>query len=523
MHLQHQEKSLIGLWAVLYVFVVVWCGTGQVWAQEPGQQEKAAVVDEAINGEWKIIAKSEGVKIVAQSIQKPGLVLINEKESKGSVTVEHGPLQIAEEWLLDKGFEQGRNFRNGTLYYFSIGAASVNAPPDDSRFIESRYLAFQRAELVAKAKTASFIGLDITTDRGSSDRTISPQERAELESLVNSSPTLKKNILQTGIAEDVYGLFQKAKRLAEAKLDQALADSGVDVETEKRAIENARIKRGKKQKRAEKKQHISEASMTAAACALANIQGTQIIQAFEGSMDGSYQVVVVSVWTQNLQRMVDSMSSGRAPHNLPIKIAKQEVTSQLPKNAQHLACLSGVRAYINQHGEHVLLSFGQAGVEVIGGRKDKAYELAGKKARLRAMINIRNFMGEKVAFKNVEQLREVLAMFGTKEEGNEEREYKAVSQFSELIQAEAKKQKITGIHGLQTFRFNHPFTDRPMVLKVMAWSPASQKTAAEVKEMIQRGADREEAEKPTAMDNKPRNPARKGVISSGEGGDLDAI
>lgn len=523
MHLQHQEKSLIGFLAVLYVFGVVWCGTGQVWAQEPGQQEKAAVVDEAINGEWKIIAKSDGVKIVAQSIQKPGLVLINEKDSKGSVTVEHGPLQIAEEWLVDKGFEQGRNFRNGTLYYFSIGAASVNALPDDSRFIESRYLAFQRAELVTKAKTASFIGLDITTDRGSSDRTISPQERVELESLVNTSPTLKKNILQTGIAEDVYGLFRKAKRLAEAKLDQALVDSGVDVETEKRVIESERIKRKEKQKRAEKKQHISEASMTAAACALANIQGTQIIQAFEGSMDGSYQVVVVSVWTQNLQRMVDSMSSGRAPYNLPIKKAKQEVTRQLPKNAQHLACLSGVRAYINQHGEHVLLSFGQAGVEVIGGRKDKAYELAGKKARLRAMANIRNFMGEKVAFKNIEQLREVLAMFGTKEEGNEEQEYKAVSQFSELIQAEAKKQKITGIHGLQTFRFNHPFTDRPMVLKVMAWSPASQTMAAEVKEMIRHGADREEAEKPPVMDNKLRNPARKGVISSGEGGDLDAI
>ncbi len=62
-----------------------------------------------------------------------------------------------------------------------------------------------------------------------------------------------------------------------------------------------------------------------------------------------------------------------------------------------------------------------------------------------------------------------------------------------------------------------------MVLKVMAWSPASQTMAAEVKEMIRHGADREKAEKPSAMDNKPRNPARKGVISSGEGGDLDAI
>lgn len=69
----------------------------------------------------------------------------------------------------------------------------------------------------------------------------------------------------------------------------------------------------------------------------------------------------------------------------------------------------------------------------------------------------------------------------------------------------------------------HPFTDKPMVLKVMAWSPKSQAMAGEVKEMIQYGAPAtEQATKPFAV-TPHSTPARKGVISSGAGADRDAF
>jgi len=277
-----------------------------------------------------------------------------------------------------------------------------------------------------------------------------------------------------------------------------------------------------KQDKFRRLRHVSEASLKTAASAFADVQGTQVIQSFEGSYHKNYQVVVITLWSLNLQRMVDSMQRGTAPKSLPRRQAKKELVKQLPKDPNELACLTGVRAYINQEGEHVLLAFGQAGVRVLGGREDKAFELAGKKARLRAMAAIRTFMGEKVAFTASEKLREVLALYvDESQEGEGAQEYKSISQFEESIQATAKKQRVTGMHGLVTRELTHPFTDKPMVLKVMTWSPSSQAMAREVKRVIEKGPEATAPAKPKGSP-KAETPARKGIISSGKGADTDA-
>lgn len=407
--------------------------SSNVIAQEPGQGEEIPVSMEISGDDWKVIATSPGVEIVSQSVQNPGQVLV----------AGENPLDTAQDWLIEQGFEEGRNLYKDKLLYISIGSAVVNAKPDDPTFIDSRYLAFQRAELEAKAKTAIFLGVDITTERGSSEREINPKERAELEKIVNASPTMRKKFTDSGIAQDIYGLFQKAKRLADAKLDQMLDETGVDAAAENTLIQKQQRKREANKNRSERLRNISETSMKAAASAFADVQAMQTYQTFEGSKRGGYQVVVITLWSQNLQRLVDTMSAGGAPYQLPKRQAKQEVSKQLPQDPQKLACLSGVRAYINQRGEHVLLAFGQSGVEVIGGREDKAYELAGKKARIRSMAAVRNFMGEKVAFHNVEELREVLALYADEVAGGEgESDYKSISQFSEMIKAEAKNRRL---------------------------------------------------------------------------------
>ena len=216
------------------------------------------------------------------------------------------------------------------------------------------------------------------------------------------------------------------------------------------------------------------------------------------------------------------MRTGRSYGVLPRRQAKKEVAKQLPSDPNKLACLTGVRAYINQNGEHVLLAFGQSGVQVIGGREDKAYELAGKKARLRAMAAIRSFMGERIAFSASEKLAEALGLFVDEYQSKgKAQEYKSISQFQEKIQAVAPSQKITGLHGLMTRELKHPFTDRPMVLKVMAWSPSSQAMARKVKRIIERGPGRP-LPSTTLKRRQEQVPARKGIISSGSGADKDA-
>jgi len=509
--------SVCSLRTIRFIAVGIACtvallcgGVAASMAQAPGQQEKDAVSIEL--KQWQVLAVSPGVKIVSQNRQTPGKLLPSGEN----------PLDTAYNWLADQGLEEGRNVYKGKLLYVSVGSASVNAIPSDPKYIDSRFLAFQRAELEAKAKTAIFLGVDLTTERGGSEREINPEERVELEAIVRAGTTLNKNIECMGISKAVYGLFRKAHLLAEAKLDKALAESGVDVEAEEMKARKRQKETRAKKDRMKNLRNISQASLKAAASAFAEVEGAQIIQSFEGSYHNNYQVVVVTLWSHNLQRMVDCMRWGTAPSRLPRKQAKEEVARQLPTDTEELACLTGVRVYINQTGEHVLLAFGQAGVEVLGGREDKAFELAGKKARTRAMAAMRNFMGEKVAFASSEALTEALALYAQEYKGDTgAQDYRSISQFQEKIEAEAKKQKITGLQGLMTTELKHPFTDKPMVLKVMSWSPSSQAMSQEVKQAITYGAD-EEVKTKQAVKDKVEGPARKGIISSGKGADKDA-
>jgi hypothetical protein len=482
--------------------------TAGAFGQQPGEAEKAAVSADA--EQWQVLATSPGVQVVSEQQKHPGKILFSDQK----------PKDAAYNWLMEKGLEEGRNIFKGKLLYISVGSASVNATPQHQNYLDSRYLAFQRAELEAKAKTAIYLGVDLTTKRGSSEREISPAERAALREIYQASRELQQNAEKTGVSDQISGLFNKGVRLTEAKLDNALKETGVDMEKEK---QQRQAKEAVQQDRMQRLTSISSASVKAAASAFTQVQGTQVIQAFEGSYHGNYQVVVVILWSKNLERMVKMMENGTAPMPLPKKQAKEMVVQQLPDNDMEMACLTGVRAYINQRGEHILLAFGQAGVDVIGGREDKAFERADHKARLRAMAALRNFMGERVAFSATEELEEALALYVSNYEGGGgESEYHAVSQFNQLISAQAEKQKITGVQSIYYKELKHPFTEKPMVFKVMAWSPESQAMAREVKRMIEQKSIVTPSSRPQQKIRQQQTPAKKGTISSGKGADEEA-
>ncbi|OCC14202.1 putative periplasmic protein [Dissulfuribacter thermophilus] len=505
----HRSMLLVAAGCLIVMLVSI---VSSIDASGPEADEKAAVASEV--QEWRVFATSPGVKILSESTSHPGVVLPHGRN----------PVEAAYEWLDNKGFEEGRNLYKGKLLYISVGTAVINARPSDPNFIDSRYLAFQRAELEAKAKTAIFLGVDIATRRGSSEREINPEERKELERIINFSANFRKKAAQAGILDQLYTIAKKSARLVEAKLDRQLMDSGVDVAAEKANKARKKAAANARRARLNKLRNISQVSLKAAACAFADVQGTQTIQTFEGSYHNGYQVVVITLWSLNMQRMVDTMVEGRGPAPLPRKRAKQEVLAQLPSDPSQLACLSGVRVFINQHGEHVLLAFGQAGVKVIGGRKDKAYALAGKKARLRAMAAVRSFMGERVFFAATEDMMEVLAQYLDEATGEGSDEYHAISKFQEKIEAVARCQKVRGLHGLFTKELKHPFTGRPMVLKVMAWSPQSQAAAMELGKAIEKGAGAVAHPRPKRQ-VAPLGPVpeKKGLVSSGEGADPDAF
>jgi len=434
----------------------------------PGEQVDIAQVKQEIQNEWKVIAVSPGVEVVKDAVTDPGEI----------VTEGENPLDLAYDWLDEQGLQEGMNLRKGKILYVSIGTAVVNAPATDPKFIDSRFLAYQRAELEAKAKIAIYLGVDLTTSRGTSERDIDPQERKALQEIINASPVLEQNARRLGIWDRISKLFNKAIDVADAKLDRALENEGIDVKG--RRMEEERTRRAAKARR-DRLSHIrniSQASFKAAAAAFAEIQGMQTIQTVEGPYHGGYQVVVVGLWSQNMQRLVEIMRYGVSPQPLPRRAARKALRKQLPKDPAKLSTLSGVKVYLDEKGRHTVLAFGQAPVEVIGGRADKAYERAEHKARLRAMAAIRNFMGEQVAFQASEELAEALALYANEYAGAEGgQEYHSISQFQERIRGYAEKQNISGISALFSKEVSHPFTGKKMILKVMQWSPRAQYVA----------------------------------------------
>lgn len=242
-------------------------------SQQPGQSEKSAYSQEVQSEqEWKVIATSLGVLVLSDVQSNPGKVLVDEDLTD----------DISLGWLADRHLEEGRNFKKGKLLYISVGTSSVRAKPSDKGFIDSRYLAFQRAELIAKAKVAIFLGTDLTTARGTSEREINPEERAALEDIVNTNSTLKENTRLMQVADTIYDLFEKAKTLDRAKLDQAIRDTGTDTSKRLQEIDREKVSKKAKREKSGRLRNISEASLKAAASAFSEVQGTQVNKPLKG-------------------------------------------------------------------------------------------------------------------------------------------------------------------------------------------------------------------------------------------------
>ena len=467
-----------------------------VSAQEPGQSEKAAVSAES--SQWQVLATSPGVKVIIENQGSPGFVLKNSEN----------PLDAASNWLTSKGLQQGRMIKNDKLLYISVGAATIMAKPDEEEFIDSRYLAFQRAELDAKAKLAMTLGVDLSTERGSANLRTSPKERQALKELYSSSKALQNSAEKAGIADRIKSIFDKATRLAETKLDNALEEA--EATPEKNKADNNILK----------SININDTSLKASAAAYTEVQGAQVIQTFEGSYRDSYMVVVVTLWSQNIQKLVDSMISGQNPAQLDPVTAKKEIIKQLPTNPDELMCLTGVRAYINERGERTLLAFGQAGV-MDTGEEAMDYMDAHEAAGLRALSALRTFMGETVLKNSTTEVYEALARYVYKD-GKRKREYGLVNELESKIQAKATEQKITGIQSVYSKEISHSFTGRPLVLEVYAWSPGSQAMAKDIKAKIEnKSMPTVESEVRNHIQKKPAT-AKKGLKSSGAGADSDA-
>jgi len=403
-------------------------------------------------------------------------------------TVEEKTVQdMIDEFLNSKGWVAGENVKGDKKFFIATGTGVIQAPRSKpGSYINSRVNAYNKAMLEAKKNMVEFLGVAIESET----------QKSYEEGDMNAGAD-KAN------EPDPNSIAGKLKALVHANLDKALKASGVDPTDKKAAAEAA-------------KKLLAQESYKKVirSCAQAQVVGLQSICTFEG-VPGSDkgEIGVVAIWSPKLQEMAESMLTGRAVSKVK---AKKPIRDQIASDPGALLSTFGVQQKIDEQGDLILVSFGQAG----GVTESKmASKGAQSKAKQNAMAAIREFAGENVAVAS-----DMLNAESTKEFENAAEEYQDASAFKEKINATAARMNIAGISVVKNWSYKHPLTGTMVYGTVCAWAP---KQAASANMMRQKMADAGKA-KPAAPAAAPAakkqpKPTASSYNAGGQTGDEDAF
>lgn len=358
------------------------------------------------------------------------------------------------DFLSRAGLQPGAN--KGNLFV-SSGVETVGFPLEHPGFIEARGLAYEIAYLKAKAELVRFLGtagsreqvfdlLDSASwDRGQSTRFVEPlRQNARIE--------------------------RKLADLAEAGLDRALQELEPDYDPDRYST------------RARKEEAFRLGfQRTIFASAAAFVAGATPLQVLEGpSTDGSgYQILVGLVWTPKLSRLAGAVGDSARP--MLADEAGDRIEASLPVTVDEVVASWGIHHVINEEGEQVLVSFGQAAPRSSSPtQRDRANETALEIAALRAEGAIRAFVGETLESRRSGDTGLALVEYATAAEGAE-----VDREFLERIRAATGDVDLRGLSTVGEWIVEHPANDRSVAVAAVSWSPGSVALAERIREAIE--------------------------------------
>lgn len=410
-----------------------------------------------------------------------------ESTSQGKCAIEEKDVDaMMDTYLSEKrpAWTPGLNTKaDGSKFFISVGRAAIKAPRNHKNYINSRVLAFNKAMLDAKAQMAEYLGAEILTE---TSRAIAEGAAARPAPLTETDQ-----------------VADKLKQLMIAKLNKKLADEGIDPVTDPAKAKSA----------LGEIVNSDEMKKFASVAARAEMIGIQACCSFEGTPAGkSGQIGVIAIWSPKLQAMAASILTG-AP--VPQVGAKVPVAQQISSDPATLISTFGVQQKIDESGDLVLVSFGQAGA---ASESDTSAEIARDKARIAAMAALREFAGEQVAVAT-----DVLNAESTTEFENAGEEYVDESSYQKKIRAAAARMNISGIAPLKTYKFPHPINGKTVYGCIVTWCPKQAGQARMLKRTMANPTATSSALRP-----KPVTPAAsavpaRGFNATGQGADPDAL
>jgi hypothetical protein len=315
-------------------------------------------------------------------------------------------------------------------------------------WVESRVVAFERAELEAKAKIIRYLSETVETKRS-------------LELLENAawSDGSVQEVKRLGeVQSTLERIGKKSLDLTESALDKALQKMDPDYDAEKYA-----------DKTPQELKVIVQDTFTRhiRSMAFRTLIGVTPIYTAESKVGSEYHVLIGVIWSPKLNRLALSLFNGE--YNIPAVAPGAELEKQLPGHAETLLGTWGTRIVIDENGHYAVLAYAQSQPRsASSSRLQAALQTAKEIAANRARAQIVNYIKEGLTVRDEEKSSELSREFSDMTVGTE-----TVRKYYHRIAGRKIKVKLRGLRVLKQWDMEHPETGQKVAGSIVAWSPSS--------------------------------------------------
>jgi len=342
-----------------------------------------------------------------------------------------------DKWLdyLDKyDLAEGENERNGRTFFIASSSQEVPAHPDSSEFIDARQAAYKMAVSNAKAELAKSFGSWMVSE---------------------------SQLTQTIINEDAPQSYQEEvlAPISTVKRASILTDLALDNEIRKFDPTWDGTNKSKEEKVSKVVKQNQRYVEMMSARARAYLQGTGTIFSAEGDSDG-YTIVVGIVWSFKSAAVAEAIYNPTVPlpegrkNPLSIKDRLKNLSDE------KLAATLGTRIWWDENGRPVVVSFAAT-----DGNKLSA--LARSYTSLQARTQIAQFVSEIIESDAAANTDVTMQAYKDNSKAGFNN-----SSFEEKINSRSKLFKLP-VSTIHYRKFNHPYSEKKMIVNVMAWTPDS--------------------------------------------------
>ena len=381
-----------------------------------------------------------------------GQACTQDKNTRASTMIE----EALDEW---KSSEAGQNFEarheRGEIVLVFSDSAPVAGVITESNYGRQRILAFDKAMLDAQAKFVMQRSEKIETKKYSL--------------LVGDEPSQAQLQFEENKVGYWERLEEKMKLLAESKLDSALREEGVDVET---------IQKTEPTKKIELYKNVM--GRNTQRTAMGEISGLLAIENFEAvnCADGTSAVAVVAVFSQKNHALAKDIVAGRPIQADPARAADKTLSAMVREEIKSKDILNtyGTRVLHDMEGFPVIVSYGQwAFLDQGGSSYERARTLAVNMAESNAKSELALFLNGTLAFadNSANEGKEAITATIT-------RNSQTPKDIRDVIQSQLRKStanakvSLTGMREIGSWTINHPdYPSLVLVGKVVMWSPRS--------------------------------------------------